>query len=84
MSAGEIIFIVFVALMLFGSEKIPEIARGLGKGMREIKDATNQIKQEINKSAKDTGIEQKVEEVKKEVEKIKQELDPVGGIKREG
>ncbi|MCL4168235.1 UNVERIFIED_CONTAM: hypothetical protein GTU68_029519, partial [Idotea baltica] len=37
--------------MVFGADKIPEIAKGLGKGMRSLKDATNDIKQEITKSA---------------------------------
>ncbi|NNF86018.1 MAG: twin-arginine translocase TatA/TatE family subunit, partial [Winogradskyella sp.] len=35
----EIIFILFIVVMVFGSDKIPEIARGLGKGMRALKDA---------------------------------------------
>ena len=43
--------------MVFGADKIPEIARGLGKGMRQVKDATNDIKKEINNSAKDQGID---------------------------
>ncbi|HEY8781525.1 MAG TPA: twin-arginine translocase TatA/TatE family subunit [Mucilaginibacter sp.] len=42
------ILIVFVALMLFGGEKLPEIARGLGKGIRDFKDASEGIKREIN------------------------------------
>ena len=43
----EIIAILLVILLLFGAKRIPEIARGLGKGIREFKDATNEIKQEI-------------------------------------
>jgi TatA/E family protein of Tat protein translocase len=42
------IIIVFVALLLFGGEKLPEIARGLGKGIREFKDASEGVKREIN------------------------------------
>ena len=49
---AEMFFIVLVIIMLFGSKKIPELARGLGKGMRQIKDATNDIKQEINNTSK--------------------------------
>ena len=49
-SGGEIAFIVFILVMVFGADKIPEIARGLGKGMRQVKDATNDIKREITKS----------------------------------
>ena len=43
----EIIVILIVVLLLFGAKRIPEIARGLGKGIREFKDATNDIKQEL-------------------------------------
>ena len=43
----EIALIFLVILLLFGAKRIPEIARGLGKGIREFKDATNEIKQEL-------------------------------------
>ena len=56
-SGAEIFFIVFIVVMIFGADKVPEIARGLGKGMRQIKDATNDIKSEINKTAKKEGID---------------------------
>ena len=56
-SGAEIFFIVFIVVMVFGANKVPEIARGLGRGMRQIKDATNDIKSEINKSAKKEGID---------------------------
>ena len=46
---GEIIFILIVVLMLFGSDKVPEIARTLGKMMANLKNATNEIKSEIQK-----------------------------------
>lgn len=50
-SGGEIFIIMIVVLLLFGANKIPEIARGLGKGMREFKKATDDIKKEINDSS---------------------------------
>ena len=40
-SGGEIILILIAVLLLFGANKIPELARGLGKGIREIKNATS-------------------------------------------
>jgi sec-independent protein translocase protein TatA len=49
----EIIFILFIILLLFGAKKIPELARGLGKGIREFKDATKEIKNELEESVKD-------------------------------
>ncbi|MFT6715802.1 MAG: sec-independent protein translocase protein TatA [Saprospiraceae bacterium] len=48
-SGGEIIFILVAVLMLFGAKKIPELARGLGKGIREIKNATSDIQKEVTK-----------------------------------
>ena len=50
---AEIFFIILFAVMLFGANKIPEIARGLGKMMREVKDASNEIKREIKDSSKE-------------------------------
>ena len=47
---GELFFIILVVLMLFGSDKIPDIARALGKGMAQLKNATNEIKTEISKN----------------------------------
>ncbi len=50
MSLGmpEIILIFLVVLLVFGAKRIPEIARGLGKGIREFKDATTDLKNELN------------------------------------
>jgi sec-independent protein translocase protein TatA len=46
--AGEIMFIMLVALLLFGGDKLPQLARGLGKGLRDFKDASEGIKREIS------------------------------------
>ena len=43
----EIIVVLLFIVMFFGSKKIPELAKGLGKAMREVKDASNDIKKEI-------------------------------------
>lgn len=99
MAMTEIVLIIFVALMLFGSKNIPEIARTLGKGMAQIKNATNDIKSEIQKSAdfkeitdiKDNlkndilGInESSTQEITKEIDKIKEDIeDMTGPIKRQ-
>ena len=45
--------IVLVIILLFGAKKIPELAKGLGKGIREFKDATKEIKSEINEGIKE-------------------------------
>tara|TARA_B100001964_G_C13949709_1_gene472744 strand:- start:301 stop:501 length:201 start_codon:yes stop_codon:yes gene_type:complete len=46
----EILIILLFVVMFFGANKIPEIARGLGKAMREVKDASNEIKKDIRDS----------------------------------
>ena len=47
----ENIVVLLFIVMFFGSKKIPELAKGLGKAMREVKDASNEIKKEIRDSA---------------------------------
>lgn len=72
---GEMIFIIFIALMLFGSDKIPTIARAMGKGMAQLKNATNEIKSEITKSAEANGLSDSIRDITgsihKEVSTIK-------------
>lgn len=56
---GELVFIMFVVLMLFGSDKVPEMARTMGKAMAQLKNATNDIKSEIQKGAEANGLDAK-------------------------
>ena len=60
-SGPEIFIVLIVILLLFGSKKIPEVAKGLGKGMKEFKKATEEIKKEIT----DTDIIKDVNDIKK-------------------
>jgi sec-independent protein translocase protein TatA len=50
LGAGEIILIVLVILLLFGAKKIPELARGLGKGMSEFKKGLKDVEKEIKEA----------------------------------
>lgn len=50
--APELIFIFLIVLLLFGSKRIPEFAKMMGKGVREFKKATEDIKREINEETK--------------------------------
>lgn len=50
----EILLIVLVLLIFFGAKRIPELARGLGRGIREFKDATKEIKDEIEEGSRNT------------------------------
>ena len=79
-SGAEIFFILFIVVMVFGADKIPGIAKGLGKGMRQLKDATEEIKREINKSAEKQGLDTSIaDDIQKEIQEVKKNLDDVGG-----
>jgi sec-independent protein translocase protein TatA len=80
-SGAELVFVFFIILLVFGADKVPDIARTLGKGMRQVRNATEDIKEEIQNSAEKQGldtkqIEQDIKEVKDEVENI------AGSVKR--
>ncbi|UOB18338.1 Sec-independent protein translocase subunit TatA/TatB [Abyssalbus ytuae] len=83
-SGPEIVFILFIVVMVFGADKIPEIARGLGKGMRQLKDATNEVKAEIQRSAEKQGLDTDfTKEIKDEINKVKDDIDEfTGSVKR--
>ena len=51
---SEWILIIVALLLLFGGKKIPELMRGVGKGMREFKDAKNSVTDEINNGINET------------------------------
>ncbi|WP_242916094.1 Sec-independent protein translocase subunit TatA/TatB [Pontibacter liquoris] len=53
LGGGEMMVIFMAFLLLFGADRIPGIARSLGRGIREFKDATNEIKHELERSVKD-------------------------------
>lgn len=75
-SGPEIFVIMLIVVMVFGADKIPEIARGLGKGMRQIKDATNDIKKEINESAQNQGIDTNItKDINAEINEVKKDID---------
>ena len=83
-SGAEIAFIIFILVMVFGADKIPEIARGLGKGINSIKNATNDIKTEITKSVEKQGLDLDLtKDIKKESDKVKKGIEEItGAIKR--
>lgn len=80
---GEIILILIVALVLFGGDKLPELARGLGKGIRDFKDASEGVKREITnqidnfeaKKAAEADEKKATEEAKKAAEAPKSETE---------
>ena len=80
-SGPEILFIGLIVLLVIGADKIPEISKGLGKGIRVVKDATEEVKSEIKKSAKTKGVD--TESLKKDIDSVKDSIEDLGGsIKR--
>ena len=83
---GELLLILVVVLMLFGSKEIPDIARFLGKTMAQLKNATNEIKSEIQKGARDNGMDLDSitggvsEEINKAKAGISQMVNPIENI----
>ena len=84
-SGAEIFFIIFIVVMVFGADKVPGIAKGLGKGMRQLRDATDDIKREIKNSADKQGIDTSfTDDIKKEIDQVKKKVsDVTGTIKRQ-
>jgi sec-independent protein translocase protein TatA len=68
---SEMMLILFVALFLFGGKKLPELARGLGRGIREFKDASETIKRDINEQI--NNFEEEIKDVKTDIKSIAEE-----------
>jgi sec-independent protein translocase protein TatA len=71
-SGQEIIFVVLIALLLFGSKEIPKLARTFGKGMKEFRRATEDIKREFESSTPE--LSQDFKEIKKNLTKDAEEI----------
>lgn len=56
LGTNEIIIILVIVLLLFGGRKIPELMRGLGKGVREFQDAKSNVKKEIEESSNEVKV----------------------------
>lgn len=83
-SGAEIFFILFIVVMVFGADKLPEISRGMGKAMRQLRDATDDIKREIQKGAEKQGLDTDIaKDIRKELDEVKKNVEDVTGtIKR--
>lgn len=81
LSFGEILMIAIVIVVLFGPDKLPQIARELGTGVRKMRGAMDDIKTEILKET-----DNPVSEIKREIEKVKQQaqaFDPTAPLKQD-
>ena len=76
---GEhMIFILIAVLLLFGGKKIPELMKGIGKGMREFKDAKDNVKTEIENGIKESPAVDKDEEIRR----LRQQLEQKQAIQQ--
>lgn len=64
----EWILIIVVVLLMFGGKKIPELMRGIGRGMREFNDAKNNVKTEIEEGMKDKDKDEEITRLKQQLE----------------
>jgi sec-independent protein translocase protein TatA len=69
---SEWIFIILAIVLLFGGKKIPELMKGIGKGMREFKDAKDNVKSEIEEGMKEKDKEQEIRELRQQLQDAKQ------------
>lgn len=72
LGGGEVVMIILVVLLLFGGKGVPNLAKTLGKGIREFKDATNGLQKDLQQNTGNitSTIQEHIQEVKKEVDKI--------------
>src|SRR5690554_25077 len=93
-SVGELLVIMLVILMLFGSDKVPEMARGLARIINQVKNASNEIKTEISKNVDESGVIKdikeavNVEDIKKRVglddlKKTVDDINPLNDVQQE-
>lgn len=80
LSIGEMLMIVLAIVVLFGPDKIPEIARGLGQGVRKMRGAVEDIKTDIMKET-----DNPVSEIKREIDKIRdsaKDFNPLADVEK--
>jgi sec-independent protein translocase protein TatA len=85
LGSGEIIIVVLCIVMFFGTDKLPEMARAFGKGMKQMKNATAEIQREIEKGAteiqRDLNLGEEISDLKKATDKLtgslKESLDAI-------
>ena len=74
---GEWIIIVIAILLLFGGKKIPELMRGIGKGMREFKDAKENVKSEIELGMTEKDKDEEIKKLRQQMEQQKMQQTQV-------
>ena len=77
MGGGEIMLILAVVLLLFGGKKLPELARGLGKGIRDFKDASEGVKREIHRNINSMDIDDELKREEQQASNAAPATEPV-------
>ena len=65
---SEWIVIILVAILFFGGKKIPELMKGIGKGMREFKDAKDSVKNEIEEGMKEKDKDEEIKQLRQQLQ----------------
>jgi len=68
---SEWILIIIVVLLMFGGKKIPELMRGIGRGMREFNDAKNNVKSEIEEGMKEKDKDEEIRQLRAQLDQQK-------------
>jgi sec-independent protein translocase protein TatA len=69
---SEWIFIILAIILLFGGRKIPELMKGIGKGIREFNDAKNNVKSEIEEGMKEKDKDEEIKKLREQLNQQKQ------------
>ena len=79
----EVVVILLVSILVFGPKKIPEIARGLGEGLRAMREATDEIKREVMESANQINPASEItkthQQIESEISDAKKQIDDAIG-----
>ncbi|MGB3592207.1 MAG: twin-arginine translocase TatA/TatE family subunit [Nonlabens sp.] len=81
-STPELVIVGLVIILIFGADKLPEIARGVARAMTTVRNATDDIKNEISKSADEHGLTEEVKKISAQIEEVKDQIEDTGSIKR--
>ena len=73
---SEWIFIILAIVLLFGGKKIPELMKGIGKGMREFKDAKDNVKSEIEEGMKEKDKDEEIRQLRQQLQQKQAEELP--------
>lgn len=81
-STPEVMIIGLVIILVFGSDKLPEVVRGIAKAMNSVRNATDDIKNEISKTTDEHGFSKDIDEITSQIKEVKDQIEESGSIKR--